>query len=404
MLRLSVYLALIDGAEERNLFEQIYWEYEGLMLHRAKEILQDDMQAEDAVHAAFLQIARNMATVGQVLPARRKALVMRILENAAIDSYRKQKRERSHVAPMTEAEDLEQPERTIGAESPLAGLYRKQSGKIIEPRQEKTVAIITGGGAGMNFHKKISEKELRQAAIQAEAYLQAQLPAPESCTDHGSAQLEQRLQQLLAQVQRGEIMPAPLRMGWQYYTRNSAAAVLLCFLLACITMPEAVMAGCQTVIQAVKSVLVEYTEFHYTSTAPADTKFVPLQFGYLPEGLDEIEREENEDSLRIVYADELGNRQFILRQELLTEDMNSTHIVDTEDTQVEIVVLQGEEVTFIYKEERIQFVWMHDSYMITGQTRLEEKEVIKILQSTRFQQIPFQKSPVIQHGVAGDFL
>lgn len=48
----------------------------------------------------------------------------------------------------------------------------------------------------MSFHNKISEKELRQAAVQAEAYLQAQLPTPESCTDHGSAQLEQRLQQL----------------------------------------------------------------------------------------------------------------------------------------------------------------------------------------------------------------
>ena len=67
LLRLSVYLALIDGAEERNLFEQIYWEYEGLMLHRAKEILQDDMQAEDAVHAAFLQIARLLGfTVSKV--------------------------------------------------------------------------------------------------------------------------------------------------------------------------------------------------------------------------------------------------------------------------------------------------------------------------------------------------
>lgn len=120
MLRLSVYLVLIDGAEERNQFEQIYLQYEGLMLHRAKEILQDDMLAEDAVHAAFLQIARNIATVGQTLPDRRRALVMRILENAAIDSYRKQKRERNRVATMTEAEDLEQPEHTIGAESPLA--------------------------------------------------------------------------------------------------------------------------------------------------------------------------------------------------------------------------------------------------------------------------------------------
>lgn len=120
MLRLSIYLALINETEEKNQFEQIYWEYEGLMLHRAKEILHDNMQAEDAVHMAFLQIARNIATVGQVLPSRRKTLVMRILENAAIDIYRKQKRERSHVAPMAEAEDLEQPELTIGAESPLA--------------------------------------------------------------------------------------------------------------------------------------------------------------------------------------------------------------------------------------------------------------------------------------------
>ena len=232
----------------------------------------------------------------------------------------------------------------------------------------------------MSFHKRISEKELRQAAIQAEAYLQAQLPTPESCTNRGSAQLEQRLQQLLAQVQRGEIMPASLRMGWQYYTRNSAAAVLLCFLLACITMPEAVMAGCQTVIQAVKSVLVEYTEFHYTSTAPADTKFVPLQFDYLPEGLEEIEREEDETRLSVDFANEAGQRIFVLRQELVTEDENSTYIVDTENAQVETVILQGEEVTLIYKEERIQFVWWHGSYLITGQTRLEKNEIVKILE------------------------
>ena len=232
----------------------------------------------------------------------------------------------------------------------------------------------------MSFHKKISEKELRQAAVQAEAYLQAQLPAPESCTDHGSAQLEQTLQKLLAQVQRGEITPAPLHMGWQYYTRNSAAAVLLCFLLACITMPEAVMAGCQTVIQAVKSVLVEYTEFHYTSTAPADTKFVPLQFGYLPEGLVETEREENETELFLSF--DKDNTYIIITQKLLSEDTSHTYIVDTEDAEQKTLTIQGEEVHFIYKENRIQFIWLHGSYKITGQSNLPEDEVIKILEQT----------------------
>lgn len=232
----------------------------------------------------------------------------------------------------------------------------------------------------MSFDKRISEKELRQAAIQAEAYLQAQLPAPESCTNRGSAQLEQRLQQLLAQVQQGEIMPAPLRMGWQYYTRNSAAAVLLCFLLACITMPEAVMAGCQTVIQAVKSVLVEYTEFHYTSTAPADTKFVPLQFGYLPEGLVETEREEN--PTRLLRSFDKENTYIIVNQKLITEDSELTYIADTEDAEQKTIPIQGEGVHFIYKENRIQFIWLHGSYKITGQSNLPEDEVIKVLEQT----------------------
>ena len=236
----------------------------------------------------------------------------------------------------------------------------------------------------MNFHKKISEKELRQAAIQAEAYLQAQLPAPESCTDHGSAQLEQRLQQLLAQVQRGEITSAPLRMGWQYYTRNSAAAVLLCFLLACITMPEAVMAGCQTVIQAVKSVLVEYTEFHYTSTAPADTKFVPLQFGYLPEGLDEIEREENEDSIDLLYMDETTGQYFNIYQKMLTEINNSTYIVDTENTMMEKLLLKAETIQLIEKDGRCYFDWLHGVYHISGQTNLSKEELTAILAQITF--------------------
>ena len=236
----------------------------------------------------------------------------------------------------------------------------------------------------MSFHNKISEKELRQAAVQAEAYLQAQLPTPESCTDHGSAQLEQRLQQLLAQVQRGEIMPAPLRMGWQYYTRNSAAAVLLCFLLACITMPEAVMAGCQTVIQAVKSVIVEYTEFHYTSTAPADTKFVPLQFGYLPEGLDEIEREENEDSIDLLYMDETTGQYFNIYQKMLIEDTDSTYGIDTENAETEIIWIVGESIFLVEKDGRFYFDWLHDVYHISGQTNLSKKELTVILAQITF--------------------
>ena len=58
MLRLSVYLAMIEGEAEQHKFEQLYWKFKGLMYYRAYEILQEEQAAEDAVSMAFLRIAR----------------------------------------------------------------------------------------------------------------------------------------------------------------------------------------------------------------------------------------------------------------------------------------------------------------------------------------------------------
>lgn len=144
------------------------------------------------------------------------------------------------------------------------------------------------------------------------------------------------------------------------------------------------MAGCQTVIQAVKSVLVEYTEFHYTSTAPADTKFVPLQFGYLPEGLDEIEREENEDSIDLLYMDETTGQYFNIYQKMLIEDTDSTYGIDTENAETEIIWIVGESIFLVEKDGRFYFDWLHDVYHISGQTNLSKKELTVILAQITF--------------------
>ena len=85
-------------------FEQLYYQYRGLMYTRANEIVQNSETAEDVVHEAFIKIAKNMHMIHNVLPERRKALIMRILENAAIDVYRKNKKEYDAVIPV----DLEQ--------------------------------------------------------------------------------------------------------------------------------------------------------------------------------------------------------------------------------------------------------------------------------------------------------
>lgn len=90
---LHICLAMIESEELQQLFERIYYQYKNLMYQRAYEILENSEDAEDTVHETFIKIAKNMHMVCQVLPERRKALVMRMLENTAIDCYRKDQKD-----------------------------------------------------------------------------------------------------------------------------------------------------------------------------------------------------------------------------------------------------------------------------------------------------------------------
>ena len=229
---------------------------------------------------------------------------------------------------------------------------------------------------------KLTEEQLRRAAKLAQQKDLARLP--ECDTIAISSRMEQKMQNLIKQMQHGEIEPARAAMGWRYYTRNSIAAVLICFLLTCAAMPQAVIAGCQKLIQMVETVFEEYTQQEYTSNASADIQFVPVTFGYIPEEMIETEREETADSLRIALESLEKDKVFVLRQELLTEDTISTYIVDTEDAGTETLLILGEPVEFIQKNGQIKFVWNHTAYRITGKTNLPIKEVTKILEATQF--------------------
>jgi len=89
-----IYLQAIDSPEDRTRFEALYTAYRGLMFHVANRILQNDQDAEDAVHMAFLSLA------GCRLPAetgpQARHLAATVAERKAIDLYRARRR-RSEV-------------------------------------------------------------------------------------------------------------------------------------------------------------------------------------------------------------------------------------------------------------------------------------------------------------------
>lgn len=88
---LVYYLQMIDSPEEKTKFELLYIEYRGLMYHVAYEILKNEMDAEDAVHQAFLKVIENIKNVDEPVCPRTKSYLVTIVENRAIDMCRYRK-------------------------------------------------------------------------------------------------------------------------------------------------------------------------------------------------------------------------------------------------------------------------------------------------------------------------
>lgn len=81
---LVFYMALIDDKEDAERFERIYLGYRQRMFAVAMRILQDPMEAEDAVHNAFLSIAKTIETVPQGNEQEEKAYILTAAKHAAL--------------------------------------------------------------------------------------------------------------------------------------------------------------------------------------------------------------------------------------------------------------------------------------------------------------------------------
>ena len=93
-----IYADMIDDVGDLVLFEEVYEEHYRKMFFIANKILKDTYEAEDAVHDAFLGIARNIKTVRAI--KNRKDLfyyVMRAAENAAYNRLPKLKRSQEPI-------------------------------------------------------------------------------------------------------------------------------------------------------------------------------------------------------------------------------------------------------------------------------------------------------------------
>jgi RNA polymerase sigma-70 factor (ECF subfamily) len=89
---LPIYLAMLDGEEDKNKFELLYVTYIKLMFYVANRILNDERLAEDAVHQTFLKILENFDKVGEISCHKTKSYIVIMVRNTAINLYNQRKR------------------------------------------------------------------------------------------------------------------------------------------------------------------------------------------------------------------------------------------------------------------------------------------------------------------------
>ena len=93
---------MIENDDDKFKFERLYNTYKQIMFYKAKDILKDNYLAEDAVHQGFINIIKNLDKFDENNSHKTKAFIVIIIENSAIDMYRKLKREK--VIPFDEVE------------------------------------------------------------------------------------------------------------------------------------------------------------------------------------------------------------------------------------------------------------------------------------------------------------
>ena len=83
-----LYQALIKEEKDKTKFELLYLKYRNQMLNVAFNVLNDQYEAEDAVHTAFIGIAKNMDKIEDVDSNDSRNYCLKSAKNTAPD-YKK---------------------------------------------------------------------------------------------------------------------------------------------------------------------------------------------------------------------------------------------------------------------------------------------------------------------------
>lgn len=194
-------------------------------------------------------------------------------------------------------------------------------------------------------------------------------PAPEH---EFSPEFRRKVEKLLLRQRRSPAVNAALRYG-----RRAAAFALVFLTLSFSCLMTVNAAFRERVIQAVVQVFQDFTEFVYTSDSSTVEEPGNLVFTYLPEGMEEQDREQDEVEFYVYYESPDG--AFVELSQILVEDGTEVLLgLDTEDAEFIDLTVHGTEAVGIVKGLSHTIHWTEGQfvYTLSGTIPMEELEKV----------------------------
>ena len=218
----------------------------------------------------------------------------------------------------------------------------------------------------------ILDKVLYEHAAEARNIWLSTMPKKATIPQHQfSARFKRKMKTLLKEQRRSPKTNKAIR-----YMRRTAAAVMIALAIL-FSFAMTVSAFRERVIEVVVNVFNDLTDYRFVSIETESREFPEIEFGYLPDDMQESYRESLNGHELIVYEG-VGERSFELTRDQLLAGGGYRKYLDTEDSEYETFFIHGEEAYANYKNGCGTIIWTSGDilYTLYGDIPLDELKEI----------------------------
>lgn len=221
---------------------------------------------------------------------------------------------------------------------------------------------------------KISEEQLYKYMPIVEAHKMAEYPSDDELPKHKFSKRFERKMKRLIKDQKW----SPRKKKIVFMAKRVAVFLLISSTLtfSCLMSVEAFR---MKVIEIVTEVFEDLTHFSFLSPAESLDEMGDLTFTYLPEEMERVGLEKDDNALvQRVYFEDTEGRQLIIDQQSVNNSVGYDVILDTEGSTSSTVIVDGEEGVLVTKGEWTSIMWDDDQYVWLVVGELSPTELIKV--------------------------